>query len=59
MQVALGLMIILLGVIHFADRDRPPQEVRTYFLGTPRSSLGRGGLAVIEVVIGFIVLFTA
>lgn len=59
MQVGLGLAIILLGVMHFFDRDRPPQEVRTYFLAAPRSALGRGTLAVSEVLIGFLVLFTA
>ena len=59
MQVGVGLAIILLGVTHFFDRDRPPQEVRTYFLGSPLSALGRCASAVAEVVIGFIVLFPA
>lgn len=58
MQTAVGLTIIALGVIHFLDRDRPPQEVHTYFLGAPHSSIGRGALAVMEVAIGFLLLFT-
>ena len=59
MQVAAGLVCVLLGMVHFLDRDRPVEVRRHYFLFVPPTSLGRGALATGEVLVGFLLLFTA
>jgi hypothetical protein len=52
-------MCIFLGMIHFADRERPQQARRSYYLGYPGSVAGRGVLATLEVGVGFVLLFSA
>lgn len=62
MQVAVGLICVAFGMMHFMARDRgPEQEARSYYLNTfvPRSSTARAALAVVEVSVGFALLFTA
>ena len=59
MQVAVGLVCVLLGMVHFLDRDRPVEARRHYFLLVPPTSLSRGLLATGEVLVGFALLFTA
>jgi hypothetical protein len=58
-QTAVGLVIVALGVLHFLDRGRPRQEVRSYYLGAPSTPGGRAALALMEVAIGFLLLFTS
>jgi hypothetical protein len=58
-QQAIAIVIVLLGCVHFADRDRPQQARRQYYLGTPSSVAGRTALALVEVALGFVLLFTA
>jgi hypothetical protein len=55
----IGIVIVLLGSLHFADRYRPQQARHQYYLGTPGSVAGRSALALVEVLLGFILLFTA
>ena len=61
MQMAAGLMCVALGCLHFSDRARSAHEVRSFYLGSliPKTSRARGSIAVIEVVCGFVLLFTA
>jgi hypothetical protein len=58
-QVVVGLLIVLLGCVHFADRHRPQEARRQYYLGSPSSVRGRAALALVEIVLGFVVLFLA
>jgi hypothetical protein len=58
-QAAVGIVILCLGLLHFVDRDRPPQAIRSYYLGMPRSAAARGGLALMELVVGAVVLMTS
>jgi hypothetical protein len=60
-QAAAGFMCVALGVLHFLDRERHPHATRSYYLGSliPRSSATRAGLAIIEVAVGFALVFTA
>jgi len=52
-------MCILLGMIHFVDRERSNDARRVYYLGHPATVTGRAVLASLEVVVGFLLLFTA
>ena len=52
-------MCVLLGMVHFLDRDRPIEARRHFYLGVPSTSLGRAFLASGEVAVGFLLLFTA
>jgi hypothetical protein len=59
MQVAVGLMCVALGCLHFVDRGRTP-HARSFYLGSVTSSHTlRAVLALIEVACGFILLFSA
>jgi hypothetical protein len=59
-RTAAGFACVLLGILHFVDRDRPSQA-RTYYFGNvvPSSPVIRGVLAIAEVGIGFALLFSA
>jgi hypothetical protein len=59
-QTAVGLICVLLGLLHFLDRDRP-QEHRSFYFGSivARSPRTRAVLAVIEIAVGFVLLFWA
>jgi len=58
-QTAVGLVCVALGCMHFVDRGRTPHE-RSFYFGTVKTSHSmRGVLALIEVVCGFALLFTA
>jgi len=58
-QTAVGFVCVALGCIHFADRDRQSHH-RSFYLGAVRTSPGlRAALAVVEVVCGCALLFTA
>jgi hypothetical protein len=59
MQTAVGLVCVALGCIHFVDRDRRSHH-RSFYLGAVTTSPGlRAALAMIEVVCGLVLLFTA
>jgi hypothetical protein len=58
-QAVVGILILLLGLLHFVDRDRAPQAIRQYYLGVPTNVLVRGGLALVELAVGAVVLLTA
>ena len=53
------MAFVALGTLHFADRDRVSPEVRFFYWGSPTTSTGRAAVAVLEVAIGFGLLFTA
>jgi hypothetical protein len=58
-QTVVGLVCVVLGCLHFADRDRRSHQ-RSFYLGAVRTSPGlRGALALVEVVCGLVLLFTA
>jgi hypothetical protein len=58
-QTLVGLVCVLLGCMHLADRDRTPYA-RSFYFGSARSShTVRASLAIIEVTCGFALLFTA
>jgi hypothetical protein len=59
MQVAVGLVCVALGCMHFVDRGRTPHARSFYFGSVSGSHSLRAVLAVIEVVCGFALLFTA
>lgn len=62
MQTVVGLVCVVLGVMHFLDRDRAHSpSSRGYYFGSyiPRSHAVRTTLALIEVAVGFVLLFTA
>jgi hypothetical protein len=56
-QTLVGIFIVLLGCLHFADRDRPNESRRQRYFTTPSSPAGRGALALAEIVVGLAVLF--
>ena len=60
MQTAAGVACVAIGFLHFVDRDRPPEAVRSYYLGSiiPKTPVVRAALAVVEVTFGFTLLFT-
>ena len=58
-QVAVGLLCVGLGCMHFLDRGRTP-HARSFYIGSVATSHTlRGVLAVVEVACGFALLFTA
>lgn len=59
MQTVVGLLCVALGCLHFAKRDREPQERSLYFGSLTGSVAARSVLAMIEVVAGLALLFTA
>lgn len=59
LQTVVGLLVVVLGCLHFPDRYRPQESRRQFYLGTPSSVAGRAALALTEIVIGFALLFTA
>ena len=59
MQVAVGLVCVALGCLHFVDRGRTPHARSFYFGSVSSSHTLRAVLALIEVVVGFLLLFTA
>lgn len=59
MQAVAGGLCVVLGCLHFLDRGRP-QQARSFYVGNLRTSPGtRAVIALIEVVVGFVLLFTA
>jgi hypothetical protein len=51
---------VFFGVIHFLDRERHPTARGAYLnVLIPGSTAGRAALALIEVAVGFLLLFTA
>jgi hypothetical protein len=60
-QTAAGLACVALGVLHFVDRDRVQPHARSYYFGTmvPRTPGVRALLALVEVAVGFALLFTS
>ena len=59
MQTLVGLTCVALGCLHFVDRGRTPHE-RSFYIGSVKTSHRmRGALALIEVLCGFALLFTA
>jgi hypothetical protein len=58
MQVAVGLVCVLLGCTHFVDRGRTPHARSFYFGSVTTSHTLRAVLALIEVLCGFVLLFT-
>jgi hypothetical protein len=60
-QATAGFMCVALGALHFLDREHHPTATRSYYVGSwiPRSSATRAGLALVEVCVGFVLLFTA
>ena len=59
MQTVAGGMCVVLGCLHFLDRGRHPQA-RSFYIGALRASPAtRTMLALIEVAVGFLLLFTA
>jgi hypothetical protein len=59
MQAIVGLICVALGCAHFVDRGRTPHARSFYFGSITTSHRLRGVLALIEVVCGFALLFTA
>ena len=59
MQTVVGIICIALGCMHFADRDRATHSRSFYVGGLKMSPRFRTGLAIIEVLCGFVLLFTA
>ena len=57
LQTVVGLIVVALGCVHFADRDRPQDSRRQFYLGTPSTVVGRSGLALLEIIVGFVLLF--
>ena len=58
-QAVVGMIIVMLGCLHFADRYRANEARRQFYVGTPTSVARRSALALVEIVIGFALLFTA
>ena len=58
-QAVVGIVILGLGLLHFVDRDRPPQAIRASYFLTPRSPATRGALALGELVVGAVALLTS
>jgi hypothetical protein len=59
MQVAVGLVCVALGCMHFVDRGRTPHARSFYFGSVTTSHTLRAVLALAEVICGFLLLFTA
>jgi len=59
MQTAVGFACIALGCLHFIDRGRTPHARSFYFGSVTSSHTFRAVLAVIELLCGFVPLFTA
>lgn len=57
-QAVTAILIVLLGCLHFADRERPQETRRQFYLGTPSSIRARSALALGEIVVGFAVLLS-
>jgi len=47
--------------LHFLDRSRAPEQIRSFYLGAliPRTSTALGPVGVIEVIVGFALIFSA
>ena len=59
MQTAAGLFCVVLGMMHFTTRDHH-HRARSFYLNSLADSSGtRAALATVEVMVGFILLFTA
>lgn len=61
MQTAVGVPCVVLGCLHFLDRSRAPEQIRSFYLGAliPRTSTALGPVGVIEVIVGFALIFSA
>jgi len=59
MQAIALVICIALGCAHLVDRGRTPHATSSYFGSVTTSHRLRGSLALIEVVCGFALLFTA
>jgi len=58
-QTAAGLFCVVLGMMHFTTRDHH-HRARSFYLNSLADSSGaRAALATVEVMVGFILLFTA
>ena len=59
MQAVVGIICIALGCMHFSDRGRA-RHSRSFYVGAlTMSPAFRTGLAILEVLCGFVLLFTA
>ena len=60
MQSVVGFACLLIGLVHFLDRDRVPTETRSlYFNVLPRTAPIRTFMALAELVTGCALLMTA
>jgi hypothetical protein len=57
LQWAVGVVFVVLGLLHFIERDHTPAERSYYMGGIHLGYRTRVGLAIVEMTLGVLLLF--